>query len=457
MTPTRPPLFPYGHATHPDAGMAVALVLAQLKAQMAGGEGYARQPGVGVLYLTEALAPQASGMVLALRSALPFVTRWVGSTGMGVLANGAEYVGEPALAVMLLDIAADECRVFSGRSPLSGAVRDGFSAATALVHADGRTPDVAGLLAELAEQMSSGYVFGGLAVGEGVVPSVAVDGPAPAQARVCADAQAAVPGVAAAAHAGVWTGGLTGLAFGPGVRLLSRVTQGCCPVGARHTITEARGQVIYTLDHEPALDVLMDELGVGGERPHNAVERLRSTLVGLSPPAQPVNPGESALVRRQLGDDQVVRHLIGVDPVRHGVAVAEAVVAGQTLVFCQRNAQTARADLVRMCTEIREALETDDAGAESGAGSQGDSDSRGGDPAASASAGQGAWPRRVLGALYISCAGRTGAHFGAPGAEMAIIRHALGDVPLVGMFAGGEIAHHRLYGYTGVLTVFVGV
>ena len=31
----------------------------------------------------------------------------------------------------------------------------------------------------------------------------------------------------------------------------------------------------------------------------------------------------------------------------------------------------------------------------------------------------------------------------------------LGDVPLAGFFAGGEIAHHHLYGYTGVLTVFV--
>jgi small ligand-binding sensory domain FIST len=27
-------------------------------------------------------------------------------------------------------------------------------------------------------------------------------------------------------------------------------------------------------------------------------------------------------------------------------------------------------------------------------------------------------------------------------------------VPLVGFFAGGEIARHHLYGYTGVLTVF---
>ena len=62
--------------------------------------------------------------------------------------------------------------------------------------------------------------------------------------------------------------------------------------------------------------------------------------------------------------------------------------------------------------------------------------------------------RRMVGAVYVSCAGRGGPHFGAPSAEMQIVRHALGDVPLVGFFAGGEIAHHRLYGYTGVLTVF---
>jgi small ligand-binding sensory domain FIST len=34
------------------------------------------------------------------------------------------------------------------------------------------------------------------------------------------------------------------------------------------------------------------------------------------------------------------------------------------------------------------------------------------------------------------------------------VRHALGDVPLVGFFAAGEIARNQLYGYTGVLTVF---
>jgi small ligand-binding sensory domain FIST len=60
----------------------------------------------------------------------------------------------------------------------------------------------------------------------------------------------------------------------------------------------------------------------------------------------------------------------------------------------------------------------------------------------------------MAGAIYVSCAGRGGPHFGSPSAELNIVRRALGDVPLVGFFAGGEIAHQELYGYTGVLTVF---
>ena len=57
-------------------------------------------------------------------------------------------------------------------------------------------------------------------------------------------------------------------------------------------------------------------------------------------------------------------------------------------------------------------------------------------------------------ATWAICSGRGGPHFGGPSAELQIVRHALGDVPLTGFFAGGEIANRHLYGYTGVLTVF---
>jgi small ligand-binding sensory domain FIST len=81
------------------------------------------------------------------------------------------------------------------------------------------------------------------------------------------------------------------------------------------------------------------------------------------------------------------------------------------------------------------------------------------EPARTAALGapvDGAAPGRIAGAVYVSCAGRGGPHFGAPSAELQVIRHALGDVPLVGFFAAGEIGHRHLYGYTGVLTVFLG-
>ncbi|MBL8289634.1 MAG: FIST C-terminal domain-containing protein, partial [Rubrivivax sp.] len=77
--------------------------------------------------------------------------------------------------------------------------------------------------------------------------------------------------------------------------------------------------------------------------------------------------------------------------------------------------------------------------------------------AAAARAGAAAEPAAapaMLGALYVSCSGRGGPHFGGPSAELQIVRRALGDVPLAGFFAAGEIAHRQLYGYTGVLTVF---
>ncbi|MDO5690937.1 MAG: hypothetical protein Q4G70_00445 [Pseudomonadota bacterium] len=61
--------------------------------------------------------------------------------------------------------------------------------------------------------------------------------------------------------------------------------------------------------------------------------------------------------------------------------------------------------------------------------------------------------RRTL--VGLSSPGDQGVHrTGNFGADV-IVRQALGDVPLVGFFASGEIARHHLYGYMGVLTVFV--
>jgi small ligand-binding sensory domain FIST len=121
------------------------------------------------------------------------------------------------------------------------------------------------------------------------------------------------------------------------------------------------------------------------------------------------------------------------------VAVADLLEPGMKLSFCQRDVTAARRDLVRICSEIRDEVESQAEAVAPGAPASGD---------AAGSA--------ILGAVYISCSGRGGPHFGGPSAELKIVQHALGDVPLIGFFAGGEIARHHLYGYTGVLTVFTG-
>jgi small ligand-binding sensory domain FIST len=138
-----------------------------------------------------------------------------------------------------------------------------------------------------------------------------------------------------------------------------------------------------------------------------------------------------------------VRHLVGIDPGRNAVAVADMVEPGMQLAFCQRNTEAARRDLVRICAEIREELEPEDLPLETALALHGSDLDSAPHPA-----------RQIAGAVYVSCSGRGGPHFGAPSAELAIVRHALGDVPLVGFFANGEIAHRHVYGYTGVLTVF---
>jgi small ligand-binding sensory domain FIST len=59
------------------------------------------------------------------------------------------------------------------------------------------------------------------------------------------------------------------------------------------------------------------------------------------------------------------------------------------------------------------------------------------------------------GGVYYSCLGRGESLFGTDSQELKTIQTILGDFPLVGFFASGEIYHQRLYGYTGTLTLFL--
>ena len=228
---------------------------------------------------------------------------------MGVAASGVEYIDEPALVLMIAPLPRLSFRLFSGLQPLP-AGSSGFTAHAVQVHAEGSTPDLQELIHELSARTATGYLFGGLASARNRTVHIAD---------------------------GVFTGGISGVAFGPEVDLISRVTQGCQPIGPWRNITEGERNFVLSLDGEPALDCVLQDLGLDRTLSDHALSQaLLGTLVGLVTAAEdvPTRPG-------QFGADTIVRHLVGVIPQYRALTIAEQVEPGMRLAFCTRNADAA--------------------------------------------------------------------------------------------------------------------
>jgi small ligand-binding sensory domain FIST len=199
-------------------------------------------------------------------------------------------------------------------------------------------------------------------------------------------------------------GGISGVLLSGRLKIATGLSQGCSLIGHKHTVSACQRNIIQKLDERPALDVLKQDIG-------EVLARDLTRIGGYIFVALPI-PGSDT-------GDYLVRNLVGVDPNEGLVAVGDLLQDGMALQFAKRDAQTAREDLQRMVRDVKARID--------------------GEP---------------KGALYHSCLGRGRHLFGDNSAELQLIQDELGDVPLVGFYANGEISHHRLYGYTGVLTVF---
>jgi small ligand-binding sensory domain FIST len=394
--------FRVGHATHHQWQMACELALSQvegLKQQI----GFTPNSTLGFVYLTESLAAHGSE-VLELLKERTGVDDWVGAVGMGICATGAEYFNEPAVSIMLTDLPVNQYQIFSGRRrapKLDERTSTGEQLSyTAVVHADPATGDIQELINDMADRTQTGLLFGGITSGQASIGQFAAE---------------------------PVNGGISGAVFSSGIKVLTKITQGCSPLGKEHSVASAQGHYLRSFDSGPALDVLLKDLGIQEQQrtSRNGEEILKSIsasrlqkglLIGVSPKSE--NKSNS------FGfGDYVVRHIVGIDPINRIVAVADHIHEGDKAVFCTRDAQAARKDLIRICTELRS--EAEEEGLE------------------------------IQGALYFSCVARGENTFGEQGAELGIIQHNLGDVPLTGFYANGEIGRNKLYGYTGVLTLFV--
>jgi small ligand-binding sensory domain FIST len=342
---------------------------------------------LGILYLTEPAAPVLSELVRALAEHTG-IGSWVGGVGLGVCSGNQEIFDDAAAVAMTAALPPESFRVLAPTDDPGADLPRRHAAwlkaaqpMLALVHADPRCPDLPKAAIEVAAA-SGAFLVGGL---------VSHRCPQPLLART--------PG-----QDGLGANGVAGLMLAPEIAVATGLTQGCSPIGPVHRIDEARDNIVMAIDGRSALAVFIEDIG-----PALATDLRR--VGGLIFAGFPV-PGSDT-------GDYLVRNLMAIDPGRGWLVVGAEIAPGDAILFCRRDPDSARQDMVRMVRQL---------------------------------AGRLSGPPKA--GVYVSCCARGAALFGEAGVETALIREGLGEFPLVGFFANGEISRDRLYGHTGVLTLF---
>lgn len=340
----------------------------------------------GFLYITDPLAPYLNQFLDELRTQTG-VNDWIGTVGAGICYTGTEIYDEPAAAIMMTTLPEDSYRLVpAGIDALTDMLaqnRDWIAEQAVhfgIVHGDPRNTHIAQLIESLSAELDPGFLVGGL--------TSASD--SSFQQQVAGE---------------IYEDGLSGVLLSSQITVVSGLTQGCTPLEPRHTITRSEGNILAEIDGRPALDVFKEDIG-------EVLAKDLSRVSGYIYAGLPIAGSDTG--------DYLVRNLIGIDPEEKLLAIGDNLEDDVPVMFCRRDGDTAREDMIRMLTDLKKRA--------------------GGD---------------IKGGVYYTCLGRGRYQFGEDSEELRLIREHLGDFPLVGFFANGEISHNRLYGYTGVLTLFV--
>ena len=347
---------------------------------------------LGILYVSEPAAPALLQLVRALSEG-GGITAWVGGVGLGVCAGGEEIHDRPAAALMTASLPPDGYRLFGAT--------DDPAADLPRQHAkwiESVSPSLALIHGDprcdnlMRATVDTAAASGAFLVGGLVSHRCA--------APLLAGDTGAPEGVAGA----LGKAGIAGLMLAPEIAVATGLTQGCMPIGPVRRIDEARDNVVIAIDGRPALTVFYEDIG-----PALAQDPRR--LGGVIFAGLPVAGSDTG--------DYLVRNLMAIDPAHGSIVLGAEVAPGDQILFCRRDPESARADMTRMLGQLK-----------------------------------GRLPGPPKGGVYVSCIARGAALFGEKGVETAMIRDTLGDFPLIGFFANGEISRDRLYGHTGVLTLF---
>lgn len=196
------------------------------------------------------------------------------------------------------------------------------------------------------------------------------------------------------------------------LRIRSIVSQGCRPIGKTFLITRCEENVIRELGRRPALEVLQE---LFDELDSDDQDRARRGLhIG-----RVINEYQESFQR----GDFLIRNVLGADDAG-GIAISDSLRVGQTVQFHVRDAETADEDLRGMLAP------------------RGRSKPRG----------------RIAGGILFTCNGRGSRLFDEPDHDISVMREILGEIPIAGFFAMGEIGpvggKNFLHGFTASAALF---
>jgi small ligand-binding sensory domain FIST len=206
-------------------------------------------------------------------------------------------------------------------------------------------------------------------------------------------------------------GAVGALIHGP-VRLRTVVSQGCRPIGQPFVVTKAERNIIQQLGGKAALIQLKQIFDELPTRDQILVQR------GLH-----VGRAMSEYKDRFEQGDFLVHNVVGIDPQTGAIATGGYIRAGQTVQFHVRDQESADGELTQMLAAVKKTA--------------------------------GASP---VGGLLFTCNGRGTRLFKEANHVAAAIGHQLGNIPLAGFFAQGEIGpvsgQNFIHGFTASVALF---
>jgi small ligand-binding sensory domain FIST len=205
----------------------------------------------------------------------------------------------------------------------------------------------------------------------------------------------------------VFSDGAVGVLVGPGITVSTVVSQGCRPIGRPLAVTRTEGNIIYELAGQPALHRLLQMAKEGmSERD---IELINQGLhMGIVIDEHKIDFGRG---------DFLIRNVVGADRANGAIAIGDAVEVGTTVQFHVRDAEAAD-------EELRELLAD----------------------------------RHADGVLLFTCNGRGTRLFTKPDHDAGVVGDLLGDPPVAGFFAAGELGpvggRNFVHGFTASMALF---